>query len=177
MLARAVLARSQGFACVELGYQRKAAWQACAGENVTRRPQEDPGKSGGAREGTRTPTPLLASGPKPGASTNFATLAVLAAAGRWPRCSLAPWRAKAKKAAGTARLPASLAAALARRLCNEAADCSASLGGNPAPPRRHSASPHVRRLSRWWSAIYAEVVGRATHACTASQCARRSRNA
>lgn len=30
----------------------------------------------GAREGTRTPTPLLASGPKPGASTNFATLAV-----------------------------------------------------------------------------------------------------
>jgi hypothetical protein len=29
----------------------------------------------GAREGTRTPTPLLASGPKPGASTNFATLA------------------------------------------------------------------------------------------------------
>ncbi|SOZ16055.1 hypothetical protein CBM2609_A70459 [Cupriavidus taiwanensis] len=36
-------------------------------------------KAGGAREGTRTPTPLLASGPKPGASTNFATLAVLAA--------------------------------------------------------------------------------------------------
>lgn len=29
----------------------------------------------GAREGTRTPTPSLASGPKPGASTNFATLA------------------------------------------------------------------------------------------------------
>ena len=30
----------------------------------------------GARGGTRTPTPLLASGPKPGASTNFATRAV-----------------------------------------------------------------------------------------------------
>src|SRR6187431_1882272 len=29
----------------------------------------------GARGGTRTPTPLLASGPKPGASTNFATRA------------------------------------------------------------------------------------------------------
>ena len=29
----------------------------------------------GARGGTRTPTPLLASGPKPGASTNFAILA------------------------------------------------------------------------------------------------------
>ena len=29
----------------------------------------------GARGGTRTPTPLLASGPKPGASTNFATFA------------------------------------------------------------------------------------------------------
>ena len=29
----------------------------------------------GAREGTRTPTPVKASGPKPGASTNFATLA------------------------------------------------------------------------------------------------------
>ncbi len=32
--------------------------------------------SGGARGGTRTPTPLLASGPKPGASTNFATRAL-----------------------------------------------------------------------------------------------------
>src|SRR3954447_1288738 len=31
----------------------------------------------GARGGTRTPTPLLASGPKPGASTNFATRACL----------------------------------------------------------------------------------------------------
>jgi hypothetical protein len=30
----------------------------------------------GARGGTRTPTPLPASGPKPGASTNFATCAV-----------------------------------------------------------------------------------------------------
>src|SRR6185369_13910441 len=29
----------------------------------------------GARGGTRTPTPSLASGPKPGASTNFATRA------------------------------------------------------------------------------------------------------
>ena len=29
----------------------------------------------GAREGTRTPTPVRAPGPKPGASTNFATLA------------------------------------------------------------------------------------------------------
>ena len=29
----------------------------------------------GARGGTRTPTPLPASGPKPGASTNFATRA------------------------------------------------------------------------------------------------------
>ena len=29
----------------------------------------------GARGGTRTPTPVKASGPKPGASTNFATLA------------------------------------------------------------------------------------------------------
>src|SRR5215217_7177014 len=32
-------------------------------------------KIAGARGGTRTPTPLLASGPKPGASTNFATRA------------------------------------------------------------------------------------------------------
>ena len=32
-------------------------------------------QSAGAKGGTRTPTPLLASGPKPGASTNFATLA------------------------------------------------------------------------------------------------------
>jgi hypothetical protein len=32
-------------------------------------------KNSGARGGTRTPTPLLASGPKPGASTNFATRA------------------------------------------------------------------------------------------------------
>jgi hypothetical protein len=32
-------------------------------------------KNCGARRGTRTPTPLLASGPKPGASTNFAILA------------------------------------------------------------------------------------------------------
>ncbi len=32
-------------------------------------------ESVGARRGTRTPTPLLASGPKPGASTNFAILA------------------------------------------------------------------------------------------------------
>ncbi|SOY58278.1 hypothetical protein CBM2585_A80309 [Cupriavidus taiwanensis] len=61
-------------------------------------------KAGGAREGTRTPTPLLASGPKPGASTNFATLAVLAAlpGGGRPRCSLPDM--KAKKAAGSARL-------------------------------------------------------------------------
>ena len=34
-----------------------------------------PAISSGARGGTRTPTPLLASGPKPGASTNFATRA------------------------------------------------------------------------------------------------------
>ena len=34
-----------------------------------------PVKNAGARGGTRTPTPLLASGPKPGASTNFATRA------------------------------------------------------------------------------------------------------
>ena len=32
-------------------------------------------KCAGARGGTRTPTPLQASGPKPGASTNFATRA------------------------------------------------------------------------------------------------------
>jgi hypothetical protein len=30
----------------------------------------------GAREGTRTPISFLTSGPKPGASTNFATLAI-----------------------------------------------------------------------------------------------------
>lgn len=36
--------------------------------------QKNKGEAG-AREGTRTPIPLLASGPKPGASTNFATLA------------------------------------------------------------------------------------------------------
>src|SRR5215208_6762625 len=34
-------------------------------------------KVSGARGGTRTRTPLLASGPKPGASTNFATRACL----------------------------------------------------------------------------------------------------
>ena len=37
----------------------------------------------GARKGTRTPTPLRASGPKPGASTNFA---ILAARGRRYLC-------------------------------------------------------------------------------------------
>lgn len=40
----------------------------------------------GAREGTRTPTPLRASGPKPGASTNFATLAAGQSAARSARC-------------------------------------------------------------------------------------------
>ncbi|SOZ26632.1 hypothetical protein CBM2608_A90044 [Cupriavidus taiwanensis] len=60
-------------------------------------------KAGGAREGTRTPTPLLASGPKPGASTNFATLAVLAALpGR--AAALLVAGQESKKAAGIARL-------------------------------------------------------------------------
>ena len=36
-------------------------------------------QSCGARRGTRTPTPFLASGPKPGASTNFAILARISA--------------------------------------------------------------------------------------------------
>jgi hypothetical protein len=41
-------------------------------------------KVSGARGGTRTRTPLLASGPKPGASTNFATRAELKIKGGWP---------------------------------------------------------------------------------------------
>ncbi len=50
----------------------------------------------GARGGTRTPTPLLASGPKPGASTNFATRADLDAgqpgAGRSKPAIVISWR-------------------------------------------------------------------------------------
>ena len=58
--------------------QRDAALQLFEGFNLDRHGSALGGvrRMRGARGGTRTPTPVRASGPKPGASTNFATRAV-----------------------------------------------------------------------------------------------------
>src|SRR5207237_1288209 len=55
--------------------QRNAAFELLEGFNVNGHDQRTFNFVAGARRGTRTPTPSLASGPKPGASTNFATRA------------------------------------------------------------------------------------------------------
>src|SRR5206468_10712895 len=56
--------------------QRHLAFQLFQGFYGHGHDQSRLGKTRGARGRTRTDTPLLASGPKPGASTNFATRAV-----------------------------------------------------------------------------------------------------